>query len=611
MCGIMAVKGVGAVKGVYEGLKNLEYRGYDSAGIAVKDCKGIKVFKSIGYISELDKTGVLDCSGGIAIGHTRWATHGGVTIENCHPHCSEDKNFWVVHNGIIENHKLLRSDVLAGVVFYGETDTEVIPKLIEQYYTGDVWQAFRSAIDKLNGSYAIVMMCEYDDKVYFARKSSPLVIGKGNGFVVSSDVNGLIDCSEKCIIEDNTLGYIDNNLYIYDKNANEINVNWIAMDERGVEADKGGNEHFMIKEINEIPRALQSTYNSFLKSKIALPDDISNVLLVGCGTSYHSCLMGKSYMERVAGVKSECVIASEFIYSNYIVGDGTVGIFVSQSGETADTLSAIHKAKELGIYCIAITNVRESSITRICDSVLYIDVGVEVCVASTKAYTSQILMLMLLSDVITRNLKCEGTCKEGVLGCNCGNCLEIRANEYNDLFNLDIKSYLSKVRGVSEEIVKKDKLHLIGKDVDYITALEGALKIKEVSYIFTDAYPSGELKHGTLSLIEEGSIVIAIVTQGGILLDKSKNAIHEICARGGKCIIISQFPEEEFNEVIWCNDGKRCVKRGEYIPLPNLNSLLMPIVSIIPIDLIAYTVSVMKGYNPDKPRNLAKSVTVE
>ena len=613
----MAVMGESATRGVLEGLKKLEYRGYDSAGIAVKEGNHIQVFKAIGDIGNLEKTGVAQkVDGSIAIGHTRWATHGGVTVDNSHPHASADKKFWVVHNGIIENFEYLKSKYLISIPFSSETDSEVIPQLLQYFYQGDVLNALMKTMNELRGSYAIVVMSLYDNKLYFARKSSPLLVSKGCcKWSLASDIKGFDSKNEICVIPDNSYGVIDNNIVLYDINGNSLNIVWEDYSHLSLGVDKGEYEHFMLKEIYEIPRALRLTYESFLSSRLLMPQKINSVLIVGCGTSYHSGLLGKYYIEKIAKIRCECVIASEFVYSDCLIEDGTLAIFISQSGETADTLLALRKAKGLGLYTLAITNVVGSSITHEGDSVLYIDAGAEICVASTKAYTSQSLMLMLVSNLLA-NIVCGDVknVEREMLMCNCS-CLKdylfISDVEFENVFSVDINQIDVVASVVAKNICNVKDLHLIGKNVDYITAMEGALKIKEVSYIVTDAYPCGELKHGTLSLICDDSYVICVATKEGVLLEKTKNAISEIVARGGKVIVISQYNEGVFGGAVWKCGSMQCDKVCQVIELPRLPELLLPIISIIPIDIIAYRVACSRGNNPDKPRNLAKSVTVE
>jgi len=620
MCGIMASIGKSSIKKVYDGLIRLEYRGYDSCGIACKVGNEIKCSRVTGYISNLSSTDIMrEKSSTIAIGHTRWATHGGVTIANSHPHKSSDGNFVVVHNGIVENFTQLKNGVLKDVEFKSDTDTEVVPQLVEFFYKqcGDVWESFQKTIQLIEGSYAIVMIDSYDDKLYFARKSSPMIIGKSKeGYAISSDINGLCGCDHILYVEDNCVGNIDNNVDVIDKNNRTIVLNWIENKSNYNKNDLSSHTHYMHKEIFEIPNSLMSSFDKIRRTKFYIPKNIEHVLLVGCGTSYHSSLLGKKYIEEVAKIPCECVLASEFIYNNYLVQPNTLAIFISQSGETADTLTALRRAKELGLYTLSITNVESSTITSLSHDVLYLNVGAEICVASTKAYTSQVFLLLILSNILLNNIYGNYTSCDDVVGfvdiCDGDsdglvcvdwdstiNYLNISKGDFDVLFNLDVSYLEEEVAKILDQVSACRELHLIGKDYDFITALEGALKIKEVSYIFTDAYACGELKHGTLSLIENGSVVLSILTQEGVLFDKSKNAIHEISARGGHCIVFSQLEKSLFE------DCKGCIS------LPFLHKYFMPIVSIVAIDLLAYKLSVARGINPDKPRNLAKSVTVE
>ena len=605
MCGIYAVKGKGATTRVYEGLKKLEYRGYDSCGIGIIKGDRIEVSRTIGYVERLSQTGILEEDSNIAIGHTRWATNGGVTEYNSHPHKSASGRFAVVHNGIIENDKELKEKYLSKVKFSSETDTEVIVQLLDYFSeSNDTLEAFRQVVLRLQGSYAIVLIERGSDIIYFARKSSPLVISKvGDEYELSSALLGIDNKEQVYCVSDNTYGYIGSKCVVYDNNSNVINFDWVDYSIESDIVDRGEYSHFMLKEIMEIPRALRATYESFCESEFCLPKKISRVLIIGCGTSYHSGLMGSKFIEKYSSLKCECIIASEFIYNDYLVMPNTLAIFISQSGETADTLKALAKAKSLGMYTFAITNVVGSSITREADGFIYERVGAEICVASTKAYTSQVLMLLLMSNVL-QNIR-----RGNYISCKYSSidereCVRVTSNrtinylpytteELEELFGIDIGEI---VKQVDDLVVGSSQVFLIGKDYDYITAMEGALKIKEVSYIFTDAYPCGELKHGTLALIEDGVSVLSIVTKLE-LIDKCLNAMREIGSRGGRCIVLTQLAEL-WNEPL-------------VIRLPKTNELFMAIVGIIPIDLLAYRLSVARGYNPDKPRNLAKSVTVE
>ena len=604
MCGIFAVKGKGAVETAYKGLTKLEYRGYDSCGMGIKKDDKIVTYKSVGFVEKLKETAVLDESSNIAIAHTRWATTGGVSIANSHPHQSVSGRFAVVHNGIIENYQELIKEYLGSIKLNSETDTEVIAQLMDILLKGDdILGTFKTVVSLLKGSFAIVLIVAGSDTVYFARNSSPMVISKsGSSYLISSDINGFEDKSAVYYIPDNSIGYIGSEPVLFDNNYNSIEIKWENYTRESAIVDKCGYPHFMIKEIMEIPSSLRRSYESFGSVVFKLPKVIDNILIVACGTSYHSGLMGAKYIEKYSGKKCECIIASEFIYNDYIVRDNTMAIFISQSGETADTIKSIIKCKDMGIFTLAITNVVGSTISRLVDSCIYEDVGAEICVASTKAYTSQVLMLLLLSNVLINLDKGNYPTIDdsGFVYYNSNltnNYLDFDIVNLYELFDIDITEIVSAVDGIMDNLYGKEQIFLIGKDFDYITAMEGALKIKEVSYIFTDDYPCGELKHGTLSLIEEGRIVIPIITSER-LRNKSMNSISEIVARGGKCIVVSGIDGIDTEDNI-------------VIRLPNLHPSLMPIVSIIPIDIIAYRLSTYKGYNPDKPRNLAKSVTVE
>ena len=606
MCGIVGYKGKQQPKEILiEGLKNLEYRGYDSSGIALKDGNEIQVIRSVGKISCLEEKvnseKLLDARMGIA--HTRWATHGAPSDVNSHPHASNSGKIAVVHNGIIENYQELIKEYLGSIKLNSETDTEVIVQLMDiMLKEEDILGTFRTVVSMLKGSFAIVLIVAGSDTVYFARNCSPMVISKsGSSYLISSDINGFEDKSAVYYIPDNSIGYIGNTVVLFDNNYSPIEIKWENYTRESSLVDKGGYPHFMIKEIMEIPSSLRRSYESFKTVVFKLPRVIDNILIVACGTSYHSGLMGAKYIEKYSGKKCECIIASEFIYNDYIVRDNTIAIFISQSGETADTIKAIHKCKDLRLFTMAITNVVGSTISRLVDSCIYEDVGAEICVASTKAYTSQVLMLLLLSNVLINLDKgsyptvdsSEFVYYNGNLT---NNYLDFDIVNLFEMFNIDIGEMVSAVDAIMDNLYGKEQIFLIGKDFDYITAMEGALKIKEVSYVFTDAYPCGELKHGTLALIEEGSIVISLITRE-VIVDKCLNSMREIGSRGGECIVLSQLDLD--------TDARSQIR------LPKLCPLFMSFVGIIPIDLIAYRLSVSRGYNPDKPRNLAKSVTVE
>ncbi len=655
MCGIISIKGKNAVKKTISGLKKLEYRGYDSCGIAWKN-KKLNIKKSKGYISILEEK-VKNIKSELTIGHTRWATHGVPSELNSHPHVSMDGKFMCVHNGIIENYKELKKQFLQGYEFYSDTDTEVIPNLVSKFYkdlvncnssccnrrrnskySGECYgskckcasycdgilTAFKMAIDQLKGSFAIVLINDYNDKIYFARHSSPMVISKTKDMIICSDINGLDDKSNTFYLPDDTYGVLDNDFEVFDTNSNPIAIKYSNY-KGGIENKLSGYKHYMFKEIYEIPNAIELTKDALYGTSLTLPKNISQILFVSCGTSYHASLMAKKYIENFAHIPCECVIASEFVSSNNLIMPNTLGVFISQSGETADTLKSLEKAKSQGVYTLAITNVQNSHITLLADTTVLMRAGAEICVASTKAYTTQLFVLLQLTNylinlqqgnfrIISEKIqsKKQDKVSEGVISkANTGggatelvevlsqqDCLGISSDDIANLTGLDISTIDKQLDNLVDKIYLHKQFHLIGKDYDYITAMEGSLKIKEISYIFTDAYPCGELKHGTLSLIDENSIVFVIMTERD-LIAKTTNAIHEITSRGGNVVCITQFDDIDLGDCYYV------------IHLPKLNQLFMPIVSIIPFHLISYKITTNLGLNPDKPRNLAKSVTVE
>lgn len=615
MCGIVSVKGKNATSKTIVSLKKLEYRGYDSCGIAYKS-GGLKCFKAKGYIANLEEKLPSNRSK-IAIGHTRWATHGKPNETNSHPHLSADGKFACVHNGIIENYKELKKSYLKDVKFLSDTDTEVIPNLVEYFYNLEVKLtgqnkldyikiAFEKTIKLLKGSFAIAIINEYDDNIYFARHSSPLVLSSGEDNIICSDINGLMDKSKVFYLPDDTYGYLDNTFHVFDKNSTVIDIKYNNYTSN-MDSSLGNFPHYMLKEIYEIPSAISETYKHLRMSKFNLPKNISKILFVSCGTSYHSSLMAKKDIETHAKIPCECEIASEYLSNKNLVSPNTLGVFISQSGETADTLKSLEKAKSQGVYTLAITNVENSHITHMADSTILMSAGAEICVASTKAYTTQLFVLIELANYLINVSK--GNYKSNKV--DFGNAETIRVTfsdtkKYLDytskdlafLKNLDISKIDGALESLAEKIYTHKTFHLIGKDYDYVTAMEGSLKIKEISYIFTDAYPCGELKHGTLSLIDESSIVFVIMTERE-LVSKTVNAIHEVTSRGGKVIVLTQFDDLDLSDCYYV------------IRLPKLHQLFMPIVSIIPFHLLSYKITTRLGLNPDKPRNLAKSVTVE
>lgn len=606
MCGIVGYIGHGDTKEIIlDGLKSLEYRGYDSSGMALISHGEIIVEKKTGKIQNLaDSIKGKVFSSEIGIGHTRWATHGIPSDINSHPHYSMDKSTAVVHNGIIENYQTLRKELeKKGYVFASDTDTEVISHLIQEYYNGDILDTVIQVLKKLEGSYALgIVHKNHPDELICARQHSPLVIGAGeNENFIASDVSALLKHTKDVYyLEDGDIAVLKNNeIKIYDENKNPVKRDKKYIEWNIEQAEKCGYPHFMLKEIYEQPEAVRETIKKRVHngkadfSDIFTFEDIQNInkiYIVACGTAYHAGLIGQFALQKIAGVDSSSEVASEFRYSDPFIDEKTMAIFVSQSGETSDTLAAMKEAKKKGALTVAVTNVVGSTISREADKVIYTMAGPEIAVASTKAYVTQITVFYLLALYIAelRNYISEETYK----------------NYLNEIENIPekIKSVLE-----NHEIIKetaeffKDKTNgfYIGRGLDYKTALEGSLKIKEVSYIHTEAFPSGELKHGTIALIENGTPVVVIATQKN-LIEKSVSNIKEVKARGAYIITIGYENCENLKEV-----------SDKFISIPDCNDIFAGFLSVIPLQLLAYYTSTAKGIDVDKPRNLAKSVTVE
>lgn len=606
MCGIVGYIGHGDTKEIIlDGLKSLEYRGYDSSGMALISHGEIIVEKKTGKIQNLaDSIKGKVFSSEIGIGHTRWATHGIPSDINSHPHYSMDKSTAVVHNGIIENYQTLRKELeKKGYVFASDTDTEVISHLIQEYYNGDILDTVIQVLKKLEGSYALgIVHKNHPDELICARQHSPLVIGAGeNENFIASDVSALLKHTKDVYyLEDGDIAVLKNNeIKIYDENKNPVKRDKKYIEWNIEQAEKCGYPHFMLKEIYEQPEAVRETIKKRVHngkadfSDIFTFEDIQNInkiYIVACGTAYHAGLIGQFALQKTAGVDSSSEVASEFRYSDPFIDEKTMAIFVSQSGETSDTLAAMKEAKKKGALTVAVTNVVGSTISREADKVIYTMAGPEIAVASTKAYVTQITVFYLLALYIAelRNYISEETYK----------------NYLNEIENIPekIKSVLE-----NHEIIKetaeffKDKTNgfYIGRGLDYKTALEGSLKIKEVSYIHTEAFPSGELKHGTIALIEDGTPVVVIATQKN-LIEKSVSNIKEVKARGAYIITIGYENCENLKEV-----------SDKFISIPDCNDIFAGFLSVIPLQLLAYYTSTAKGIDVDKPRNLAKSVTVE
>ncbi|MGX6592666.1 glutamine--fructose-6-phosphate transaminase (isomerizing) [Cetobacterium ceti] len=605
MCGIVGYVGKGIAKNaILKGLESLEYRGYDSAGIALIENDSIFVEKKKGKLNNLVKALTeKEINSNLGIGHTRWATHGEPSDRNSHPHLSMDKTIAVVHNGIIENYlELKRFLEEKGFTFMSETDTEVVAHLLQYNYTGNMKETVFNTIKQLEGSYALgIIHKDYPEVLFCARKNSPLVIGCGNNEnLIASDVPALLNYTRDVyFLENGDIGVLSkNNIDIYDEDGNTLKREKTHIQWNLDQATKNGYPHFMLKEIFEQPKALRETINRMVhEDNIGFEnilsseelEKINKVYIVACGTAYHAGLQGKYALNKISKLEANVEVASEFRYSDPFVDEKTLAIFVSQSGETLDTLEAMKEAKSKGAMTMAITNVVGSSISREAHKVIYTMAGPEIAVASTKAYTTQMIILYLLAIYIGKN---RNTLSKKDLN----HYLNI-INQIPNKIEQELKNK-EKVATISKLLVDKNNGFYIGRGLDYQTALEGSLKMKEITYIHTEAFPSGELKHGSIALIENGTPVIVLATQRE-LIDKSISNIKELKARGAFVITIG------FN-----NENLRVVS-DEFIPVENINDIFSGFISIIPLQLLAYYTSVEKNIDVDKPRNLAKSVTVE
>jgi len=589
MCGIVGYIGKkSAEKELVTMLKNLEYRGYDSAGIAVINNE-IEVTKEEGKISNLESI-IIPTSSSIGIAHTRWATHGKPNKVNAHPHLSENKEWAVVHNGIIENFEIIKKNIEenSNIKFVSETDTEVIPQAL-QYYKQDTYiNTFIEACKKLKGSFAIACLNKnLPDTLFLAKNKSPLYIAKThNEVIVASDPICFVGKSKEYYsLDDDEFCLVSaNNITFYDNKYNIIAKSTIVLNELAETFGKQEFEHFMLKEINEIPSVLSrivKTYRDNNPFKKIDKSKFNKVVIVGCGTAYHAGLMGGKYLEKISRIECSVHVASEFRYTNPIIDEKTLCIFVSQSGETADTLGAEELAKSKGCTTVALTNVLYSTLAKTVDIILPVCAGPEIAVASTKAYNAQLAIFYMLA----KYLKDE---KVDYL------------YDLENLANLIKLPHNQEIEELSKELARENTAFFIGRDYDYITAIESSLKVKEITYINSNAYPSGELKHGFLALVEKDSYLFVIATEQD-LLDKTLNGAYEAYSRGAKVIIATQLdiPQEKLNFVY------------KTLKLQNFDEDIMPIVSVITFQMLAYYTSVAKSLNPDQPRNLAKSVTVE
>ena len=608
MCGIVGYLGTkNASEVIVDGLSKLEYRGYDSSGVAVCNEGELEIRKFKGRLAvlaeDIEKN---EMKGHLGIGHTRWATHGEPSDVNSHPHFNMDKTIAVVHNGIIENYMELKEELKEdGVEFRSETDTEVIAHLVDKYYEGNLLDAVYKTVARLRGAYALGVICkDNEDELVAVRKDSPLIAGVGEGEnFIASDIPALLKYTRKVyFLENGEVVHIKGDeLKIYDAERNPVEKEIYDVKWDIEAASKGGYDCFMLKEINEQPEGVKNTLERRIdeNGNIVLDgihltkedlDNINRIYIVACGTAYHAGLLGKNALEKYLKVPVITDIASEFRYSDNFVDEHSLVILVSQSGETADTLAVLRDSKAKGAKILAVTNVVGSSISREADEVFYTWAGPEIAVASTKAYTTQITSLYMIA--LNFALEKGTITKEEYLE-TIEKMKKLPEKIQNVIDNQD------KIKEIAEKIVSKEHVFFLGRGVDYSLAMEGSLKLKEVSYIHSEAFAAGELKHGTIALIEEGTPVISVATQEK-LFEKMVSNMQEVKARGAFVASIAQEHNKSVEKV-----------SDEVIYIPNCDDMLVPIVAVVPMQLLAYYVSTMKGLDVDKPRNLAKSVTVE
>ena len=600
MCGIVGVVGFGDKKEeLIDGLKLLEYRGYDSAGVAVVKDGRIEVVKRKGKIAVLERAlGRLDLHATVGIGHTRWATHGAPSDVNAHPHLDCKRRFALVHNGIIENYLSLKEELLAkGHKFTSQTDTEVIVHLFEELYDGDMFSTLEKVVDRLEGAFALCLISsEEPERLVAGRKGSPLVIGVAEDkYIFASDITPVLRYTKKVVYLDDydLVDCSPGRLRITNRGREkEIKIDEVSWDIS--QAQRCGHPHFMLKEIHEQPGVIRRLLALHVKDgRVVFPElegidllSVSRLYMVGCGTAYHAGLVGRYVFERVAGLPVEIDVASEWRYRDLVLDPNGMCIAISQSGETADTLAAVERFKGLGIRTVAVCNVVGSSLTRTVDATILTHAGIEISVASTKAYIAQLTILYLLALYVAQ---LKGMDISG----------------YLDEFDA-VPSAVSMVIENKAEYQRLAKHHhhfgsflYLGRNLDYPTALEGALKLKEISYIPAEGYPAGEMKHGPIALIDEYRAVVCIATDS-FIYDKMFSNIEEIKSRRGKTIILASAGNERIGKEV-----------KEVVYVPKVHELFSPIVNIVPLQLFAYYVAVMRGCDVDQPRNLAKSVTVE
>ena len=610
MCGIVGFIGTEqAAPILLEGLSRLEYRGYDSAGLAVYDQEqGLQVVKATGRLQvlrDLTEDGA-KVPGTMGVGHTRWATHGAPNDENAHPQVSQSGRIAVVHNGIVENYAELKK-FLEGkdVTFTSETDTEVVAQLLDYYYEGDLLDAVYKVLHRIEGAYALGIVCADDpDRLVAVRKDSPLILGYGDGFqMLASDVTAVIKYTrEVCYLDDGEVAVLTREgVQVYDALFQPVEKEHAHVDWEISAAEKGGYPHFMFKEIMEEPRAIRDTISPRIRDgKVVLDDltitreqleEMDRFYIIACGSSYHVGMAAKYILERMLRIPVEVTLASEFRYCEPIVSERTLAVVISQSGETIDTLAAMREAKRLGARVLSIVNVVGSTIARESDDVLYTWAGPEIAVATTKAYSTQLAVIYLLAIYFAQLLEriSPKECRELVEELQ---RLPAKAEE--------ILKHTQEIQYYASIYFNHDSVFFIGRNIDYAVGLEGSLKLKEISYIHSEAYAAGELKHGTISLIEDGTLVVALASWNQ-LFDKLMSNVKEVKARGADVIgVATQAHREALESLV-----------DSALTIPDTHPMFLPSLEVIPMQLFAYYVALMRGCDIDKPRNLAKSVTVE
>lgn len=609
MCGIVGYVGnAQAAPFLLDGMSKLEYRGYDSAGIAVYEKGKIRVEKCVGRLDALrHKLEGRMPEGSMGIGHTRWATHGRPSDRNSHPHTDESGDFVVVHNGIIENYLMLKEKLIAkGQKFSSDTDTEIVAHLFADFYEGDMEEAVKKVLKTIEGSYSLVFMCAAEpDKLICTKKDNPLIIGLGEGEnFIASDIPAIIAKTRRTyIMSDGEIATVTKDgVWVQDINGTPITKKVFEVNWNAEAAEKGGFEHFMLKEIYEQPKAIKDTMRGRLAENGTeinftelgwTPEDftgISKIFIVACGTAYHAGIVGKYYLENLARIPVEVDIASEFRYRNPLVDANCLTIVISQSGETIDTLAALKEAKRLGSRTLAVTNVVGSSIAREAEQVVYTYAGPEIAVASTKAYTTQLLVMLMLAVYVGR--------LRGTLDGNKADALAKGLHKVPEQLH-DMLENVDQIKVFARHYGSSLDAFFLGRSLDYAVALEGALKLKEISYIHAEAYAAGELKHGTLALIVEGVPVIVLATQEDVY-DKTVSNLQEVKAREAMVIAIALEGDDSIAKYA-----------DHVIYIPRADKELAPILAVLPLQLLAYYAALTRGCDVDKPRNLAKSVTVE